>query len=107
MKMKMKIKLNAAVRILTISEDWVKEVDDRSSGHKANDLPEGLFEKSASEIANTLKSKSKDYQQAMSRLSFYINRAGKNLSSQDSQRLEDAKSALKRAYGKPTDATAT
>lgn len=41
--------------------------------------PEGFFTQSAPKIAAGLKSASKDLQQAMSRLNFYINRAGHNL----------------------------
>ena len=82
---------------------WIKKAEDKQKGksrNSANDLPEGLFEESAGTIANTLKSKSKDFQQAISRLQFYINRAGSNLLSQDQRRLEQAKEALYRAYGK-------
>lgn len=60
--------------------------------------PEGFFKKGASAIASGLKSASKDLKQAMSRLNFYINRAGKNLSKEDKDRLENAKDALRKAY---------
>jgi hypothetical protein len=58
-----------------------------------------FFTKSAAEIARGLKSASDDYAQAARRLNFYINRGGKNLSSEDMSRLEAAKVALKKAYG--------
>jgi len=61
--------------------------------------PEGFFKKSAADIAKGLKSASKDYAQASRRLNFYINRAGKQLSTDDKSRLESAKASLRRAYG--------
>ncbi len=60
--------------------------------------PEGFFEKSAEAIASGLKRASKDLKQAMSRLNFYVNRAGKNLSSDDRERLELAKEKLHASY---------
>ena len=60
--------------------------------------PEGFFEKSSEAVAKGLKSASKDLKQAMSRLNFYINRAGKNLSDEDHSRLEAAKTKLSALY---------
>ena len=60
--------------------------------------PEGFFSKSAADIASGLKSASTDLKQAMGRLSFYVNRAGKNLSAEDKARLEDAKKKLHASY---------
>lgn len=51
---------------------WSKDVDTHY------DPPEGLFNKSAEEIAKQLKKDSKDMHQAMSRAMFYYNRAGDN-----------------------------
>lgn len=62
--------------------------------------PEGFFEKDAETIARELKKNSKNRQQAMSRLNFYINRAGKNLSDKDKARLEHAKKLLAAKYDK-------
>jgi hypothetical protein len=56
--------------------------------------PEGFFKQSASKIATELMAVSKDRGQAMSRLNFYINRAGENLSDDDRKRLESVKSKL-------------
>ena len=39
----------------------------------------------------------------MSMLTFYINRAGKNLPSDRKKVLDEAKDELRRAYGKPTE----
>ena len=60
--------------------------------------PAGLFKSSAGKIASTLKKNSKDLKQAMSRLNFYINRAGKNLSASDKKRLNAAKAKLRSLY---------
>jgi len=56
--------------------------------------PEGFFKQDAGKIASGLMKESKDQAQAMERLNFYINRAGKNLSAEDKARLEDAKKKL-------------
>lgn len=60
--------------------------------------PEGLFTKPAAVIAKTLKDDSKDLQQSMSRLNFYVNRAGSNLSKSTKLELEKAKDILKLLY---------
>lgn len=62
--------------------------------------PEGFFTQSAPKIASGLKSASKDLKTAMSRLNFYINRAGKNLDKKDRVRLERAKDQLSSLYTK-------
>ena len=59
--------------------------------------PEGLFNKSAKEIAAQLKKDSKDLKQAMSRAMFYYNRAGKK--EPDSKQKAVAKE-LENLYGK-------
>ena len=59
---------------------------------------EGFFNQSADKIANGLKKASKDLKQAMSRLNFYCNRSGKNLSSEAKKRLETAKEKLRKLY---------
>lgn len=88
---------------------WSKDVQETSA---AQHLPEGLFKKSAKDIAEGLKKAVKEryekkglktedeYKSAMSMLDFYINRAGKNLSAEDKARLEKAKSELKNLYGR-------
>jgi Protein of unknown function (DUF3175) len=45
--------------------------------------------------------KSGAYRSAMSMLTFYINRAGEQLSQRDRRRLEAAKDALRALYGRP------
>lgn len=59
---------------------------------------EGFFTRPSDKIASGLKAASKDLKQAMSRLNFYINRAGVNLSDADRARLEAAKDKLRKLY---------
>ena len=61
---------------------------------------EGIFTKSAEEIAKYLKNNSDDLKQAMSRLNFYINRSGENLSKSRKETLEAAKNKLRKLYDK-------
>ncbi|MDJ0932955.1 DUF3175 domain-containing protein [Breoghania sp.] len=74
----------------------------------ALDLEEGVFEKDdPKEIAASLKAsaeasdrrKSAPYRSAMSMLTFYINRAGRNLSEERKTVLEKAKAELRKAFG--------
>lgn len=60
--------------------------------------PKDFFKQDADHIAKELKKHSKSKKQAMSRLNFYINRAGNNLSDKDKKRLELAKLILTRLY---------
>ena len=75
----------------------------------ALDLENRVFKKrDARSIARSLKRsaerskrrKSSLYRSAMSMLTFYINRAGKNLSKKDRARLEAAKKELRKLYGR-------
>lgn len=75
----------------------------------ALDLEQGVFTRgSAAEIARSLKRsamashrrKSDPYRSAMSMLVFYINRAGANLPAARRRRLEAAKVALRREFGR-------
>ena len=87
-------------------EKWSKEVTEHSD---AMDLEEGVFESDdPHKIALSLKRsaehshrrKSEPYQSAMSMLTFYINRAGDNLSASRKKVLEDAKDELRKAFGR-------
>lgn len=62
--------------------------------------PEGLFKTSAKNIAKVLKDNSSSYQEAMQRLTFYVNRAGKNLNASRRKELEKAKEELRKLYGR-------
>jgi hypothetical protein len=85
---------------------WSKEVTERSN---ALDLESDVFAKSDPKaIARSLRRsaeqskrrKSSPYRSAMSMLTFYINRAGKNLPVDRRKILEAAKGALRAAYGR-------
>ena len=85
---------------------WSQRVTRESD---ALDLQRGVFKlTSARQIAASLKRsaeqsrrrKSGAYRSALSMLTFYINRAGKNLPRMQRQRLERAKVELKRQFGR-------
>ena len=85
---------------------WSQRVTDTSD---AMDLDPGVFKLgSAQAIAQSLKRsadkshrrKTTPYASAMSMLTFYINRAGKDLSKTQKQVLEDAKDELRKLYGR-------
>jgi Protein of unknown function (DUF3175) len=88
------------------SGKWSAEVTARSN---ALDLEPKVFEKeSAQEIARSLKRsaetsdrrKSSAFRSAMSMLTFYINRAGRNLSPERKRTLEAAKDRLRALFGR-------
>lgn len=90
------------------AEKWSAEVTENSD---ALDLKENIFEfKSAKKIAESLKEsaekshkrKSEPYRSAMSMLTFYINRAGKNLHKDQKEVLENAKDELRKLFGRET-----
>jgi hypothetical protein len=92
--------------LATKSKRWSREVTERSN---ALDLEPSVFTKeSPREIAQSLKRsaehstrrKSDPYRSAMSMLTFYINRAGKNLPRARRDRLEAAKDELRDLFGK-------
>jgi hypothetical protein len=85
---------------------WSREVTEKSN---ALDLESNVFTKDSPRgIAQSLKRsaeqskrrKSDPYRSAMSMLTFYINRAGKNLPKQRRDRLEAAKDELRALFGK-------
>jgi hypothetical protein len=85
---------------------WSAHVNKTSD---ALDLKEHLFQSNdPTEIAKSLKRsaerskrrKGTPYQSAMSMLTFYINRGGKNLSAARKKKLEAAKAELRRLFGK-------
>jgi hypothetical protein len=92
--------------LATKSKRWSHEVTEKSN---ALDLEPSVFTKeSPREIAESLKRsaehskrrKSDPYRSAMSMLTFYINRAGKNLPRARRDRLEAAKDELRDLFGK-------
>lgn len=85
---------------------WSKEITERSN---ALDLDQGVFTwKNPKRVAASLKRsaeassrrKTSSFQSAMSMLNFYINRAGKNLSSERKKVLNQAKKELRKIYHK-------
>jgi hypothetical protein len=73
-------------------------------------LEDKVFKGTPSQIAKSLKRsaersrrrKSSPYRSAMSMLTFYINRAGRNLSATQRKKLEAAKAKLREEFGKAT-----
>lgn len=89
------------------SKQWSGRVTQTSN---ALDLEQGVFAKGdPRDIARSLKRsaersrrrKSDSYRSAMSMLTFYINRAGKNLPKRQKARLEAAKDELRDLYRRP------
>lgn len=87
------------------SEQWSADVTRYSD---AMDLQEHIFESDDPEkIAKSLKKsaeestrrKASPFRSAMSMLTFYINRAGRSLSSSKSETLEEAKGELRKQFG--------
>ena len=90
------------------SKRWSHDVTVKSD---ALELEPGVFTKSnPRDIARSLKRsaehstrrKSDPYRSAMSMLTFYINRAGHNLTQERRDRLEAAKGELRTLFGKKT-----
>lgn len=88
------------------SENWSQKVTESSDALK---LEHGVFSlEDPREIARSLKKSAEDskrrksdpYRSAMSMLTFYINRAGKQLSAEQKERLEAAKDELRALFGK-------
>lgn len=84
---------------------WSKQVTEKSN---ALDLEKGVFTKSPRGIALSLKRsaeqstrrKSPPFRSAMSMLTFYQNRAGKNLSPSKKKDLQKAKIELRKLFGR-------
>ena len=90
------------------TKKWSANVTEHSN---ALDLQENIFEsKDPKKIARSLKhsaeeshrKKSSPYRSAMSMLTFYINRAGKNLNDKQKIVLNDAKNELRKEFGRET-----
>ena len=86
---------------------WSRRVTLHSN---ALELDKGVFNRSSTGIARSLKRsadrskrrKTDAFRSAMSMLSFYINRAGRNLSATKRRRLETAKERLRKLYRRST-----
>ena len=64
------------------------------------DVPDKLFTESATKIADFLFKKSTSLKQAISRVSFYVNRAGSKLNAEDKQKFELVKTKLRNKFSK-------
>lgn len=87
--------------------NWSQQVTETSD---ALDLQAGVFALTdPREIALSLKKsadtsthrKTEPFRSAMSMLTFYINRAGRHLSEEQRDRLDEAKDELRELYGRP------
>ena|SRR5215469_8701436 len=84
---------------------WSGSVTERSN---ALDLEQGVFKKSPKEIARSLRRsaerstrrKSSPFQSAMSMLTFYENRVGRNLPIARKRAIHKAKDELRKLYGR-------
>lgn len=90
------------------TQKWSGDVTKHSD---ALDLEKDVFKKDDPDaIARSLKHsaeashrrKADPFRSALSMLTFYINRAGKNLPAKRRKVLEQAKDSLRRAFGKPS-----
>lgn len=89
-----------------MARKWSQKVTESSN---ALDLEEGVFARDdPAEVARSLKRSAKrstrrkvgPYQSAMSMLTFYINRAGKDLDRKQRRVLEDAKDELRKEFSR-------
>lgn len=85
---------------------WSANVTETSDALR---LEKSVFNKTPTQIAESLKRsaersrrrKSSPFQSAMSMLTFYINRAGRNLSASRRRKLEAAKTKLREKFHRP------
>ena len=82
------------------AEKWSGAVTDKETFH----TPPGLFKESADKIARFMKSHSDSLKQAIDRINFYKERAGKNLSDEEKNKLDDAMNKVRELFGKPAKA---
>jgi len=91
---------------LASSKRWSRDVTEKSDALDleasvfTKDSPRGIAESLKRSAEHSKRRKSDPYRSAMSMLTFYINRAGKNLPKQRRERLEAAKDELRALFGK-------
>lgn len=73
---------------------------DLESGVFAKDDPKAIARSLADSAEHSTRRKTTPYQSAMSMLTFFMNRAGKNLPARRKHILERAKSELRRRFGR-------
>ncbi len=79
---------------------------DIAGGTFAKDDPKAIAHELERDAEKSTRRKSSPYRSAMSMLTFYINRAGKNLPASRRKILEDAKDVLREEFG-PQNASGT
>jgi hypothetical protein len=97
---------NAKAKSKPARRYWSRAVTEHSN---AMDLEDSVFRRTPKEIARSIKRsadrsqrrKSSPFRSAMSMITFYENRAGKNLSAARRRALDQAKVELRRLYGTP------
>lgn len=89
---------NAIKSKILSAKDWVQDVEKEREKHplpENEQIPEGLFTKPASQIVNGLLKVSKnDIGKAIRKITYYMNRAGKDLTNKNE--LEKAKEELQK-----------
>lgn len=93
------------------TRSWSKQVTEHS--HAMELEPEVFRKSSAHAIAESVKRSAEHsqarraapFRSAMSMLSFYMNRAGGNLSGSERKKLETAKEELRKLFNRPTRAS--
>jgi hypothetical protein len=89
------------------AKKWSQHVTETSdaldigSGTFAKDDPKAIARELKRDAEKSRRRKSSPYRSAMSMLTFFINRAGKNLPARRKRILEDAKDELRAEFGKP------
>lgn len=88
-----------------ITKKWSQHVTETSNamdiekGTFASDDPEEIARTVERDAERSTRRKSTPYRSAMSMLTFYINRGGKNLTAKHRKVLEDAKDVLREKFG--------
>lgn len=84
--------------------NWVRKAERHQAQEpdKINKVPKGTFtQMSPSEIVQDIKTKSDSFEQAISRVQYYINRSGDQLTEADKHKMDQVKEGLYRSYGRP------
>lgn len=95
----------------TRARGWSREVTEHSDALDleqdvfTNDSPRAIAESLKRSADRSHRRKSDPFRSAMSMLTFYVNRAGKNLPKARRDKLEAAKEELRRLYGKGKEGT--
>jgi membrane-bound lytic murein transglycosylase B len=90
---------------MTKTTHWSQHVTETSNaldieqGTFSGNDPKAIAEALMRDARRSHRRKSSPYRSAMSMLTFYINRAGRNLPAQHKRTLEQAKTELREAYG--------